>query len=65
VPVVAGDVIDFISEVGNNPKGTQVFVYNLTTGQYLLNTTQTSPSETGDIFTIVANNSYLIGVNIN
>jgi uncharacterized delta-60 repeat protein len=64
VSVVAGDVIDFVVENSINPKGTQVFVYNLTTNQYLFNTTQTSSGEVATNFTIVANNSYLLGVNI-
>lgn len=62
IPVVAGDTafIDFLTSV--NPKGTRVFVYNITTGTYLFDTTLTNSGNLGYTWTILANNSYLFGM---
>jgi hypothetical protein len=63
VSVVAGDSVTLDVLTSNNPKGTNVFVYNITTGVYLFNTTQLNSGNTGYTWTILANNSYLIGMN--
>jgi hypothetical protein len=63
VSVVAGDSVTLDVLTSNNPKGTNVFVYNITTGVYLFNTTQLNSGNTGYTWTIIANNSYLIGMN--
>jgi hypothetical protein len=62
IPVIAGDIIDIDVITSNNPKGTNVFIYNITTGVYILNTTQNNSGNLGKQFIIVANNSYLIGM---
>jgi hypothetical protein len=62
VPVVAGDSILFDYETSVNLKGTRVYVYNITTGVYLYDVTQLSSVSISVPFTIVANNSYLIGM---
>jgi len=63
ISVVAGDVIIIDVLTSNNPNGTNVFVYNITTGVYLYNTTQLNSGNVGYTWTILANNSYLIGMN--
>ena len=62
IPVVAFDNIIFDVNTSNNPKGTNVFVLNLTTGVYLLNTIQTNSGNTGNVWTLLPNTSYLVGM---
>jgi hypothetical protein len=62
IPVVAGDTILFDCQTSVNPKGTRIFVYNVTTGVYLYDTTETSAGNPSYTWVIVANNSYLIGM---
>lgn len=62
IPVVAGDSVNIDFQTSINPKGTRTFVYNITTGVYLLDSTNTSSVNTGTTFVIVANNSYLFGM---
>ena len=62
IPVVAGDNIVADFSTSFNLKGTRTFVYNITTGIYLLDATNTISVNLPFPFTIVANNSYLIGM---
>jgi hypothetical protein len=62
IAVVAGDSIQLDCNTPLTLKGTNVFVYNLTTATYLFNVTQVNAGNLSYTFTIVANNSYLIGM---
>lgn len=63
IPVVAGDVINFQGDTTAIPTGTNIYIYNLTTSTYIYNNTTTSSITFNEIFTISANNSYLVGMN--
>jgi hypothetical protein len=63
IPVVAGDSIDFQGSTFATPTGTNIYIYNITTSSFIYNNTTTSSIGFFESFTIVANNSYLIGMN--
>jgi hypothetical protein len=62
IPVVAGDFIEF-QGTANNPSGTNIFIYNITTSTYIYNVTTFALLNFNENFTILANNSYLVGMN--
>jgi len=62
VPIIAGDFIEFQGDA-NNPLGTNIFIYNVTTSTYIYNVTTSVLLSFNQNFTILANNSYLIGMN--
>lgn len=62
VPIIAGDFIEF-QGTANNPLGTNIFIYNITTSTYIYNVTTSALLNFNENFTISANNSYLIGMN--
>jgi hypothetical protein len=62
INVVGGDAILFNVTLSGNTKGTNYFVFNATTNTYLVNQTTTSGIDVGYPFTIVANNTYIIGM---
>jgi hypothetical protein len=63
IPVVAGDSIDFQGSTFATPTGTNIYIYNITTSTFIYNNTTTSSIGFFESFTILANNSYLIGMN--
>ena len=63
VPIVASDVIDFQGSTFATPTGTNIYIYNITTSSYIYNNTTTSSIGFNETFTILANNSYLVGMN--
>jgi len=63
IPVVAGNLIDFQGSTFATPTGTNIYIYNITTSTFIYNNTTTSSIGFFESFTILANNSYLIGMN--
>tara|TARA_R110000868_G_scaffold101361_4_gene279110 strand:+ start:13954 stop:14625 length:672 start_codon:yes stop_codon:yes gene_type:complete len=63
VPVVAGNLIDFQGSATATPTGTNIYIYNITTSTFIYNNTTTSSIGFLESFTIVANNSYIVGMN--
>ena len=63
IPVVAGNLIDFQGSTFATPTGTNIYIYNITTSTFIYNNTTTSSIVFFESFTILANNSYLIGMN--
>ena len=63
IPVIAGNLIDFQGGTFATPTGTNYYIYNITTSSYIYNNTTTSSISFFESFTILANNSYLIGMN--
>lgn len=63
IPVIAGNLIDFQGSTFATPTGTNIYIYNITTSSFIYNNTTTSSIGFFESFTILANNSYLIGMN--
>jgi len=63
IPVIAGDSIEFLGATVVNPTGTNIFILNVTTSTYIYNNTTTLNISFSQTFTILANNSYLVGMN--
>jgi hypothetical protein len=62
ISVIPGDSIEFLGNTSPLPTVTNVFILNVTTSTYIYNITTGVDIPFNQTFTILANNSYLVGV---